>query len=381
MLDFRPERVPPAFKFIHCIPHNAPSGTGIKVLRIANHDGTRWSSTVKPLMKGGECRFKIEEKFLVDKDDPNKYAFVFSLSTSEKLPVAPVVSSGPCTPELKPSPFTLEVKPSPFTLEVKPSPFTLEVKPSPFILGPKPSPCKSVKEMFPDKYQDMLKLLSDSGSVNVAFVFTIHNCQRKVALWAHRRLLDKYPRFRELFNDQDNRPVLIPIRGISLTAFCVMLKCLYTEDLDLDVDPSQYSLYDIDHLQGETLDSTPSLAVPNKILEENKATQFFATWNVKYKVTWSDLFLAADRFEIADLRKQCLDKLVSSVDKNNAMEILFGIGTCFKEEIRNPIMKYISKHLSDVFSIQTHDPFKRFADHEGYHEVMLELLRMSCSRR
>ncbi|KAF9916646.1 hypothetical protein BGZ65_000201, partial [Modicella reniformis] len=64
---------------------------------------------------------------------------------------------------------------------------------------------------------------------------------------------------------------------------------------------------------------------------------------------------------------------------NNAMEILFGVGTRFKEEIHNPVMKYISKNLDDVFSIKTQDPFKRFENHEGCYEIMLEMLRLSRS--
>lgn len=36
------------------------------------------------------------------------------------------------------------------------------------------------------------------------------------------------------------------------------------------------------------------------------------------KVTRSDPSLAADRFEIANLRKQCLDNLLASVDESNA---------------------------------------------------------------
>lgn len=236
---------------------------------------------------------------------------------------------------------------------------------------------KSFKEMFPEMYQDMLKLLNDPGSVNVAFIFTIHNCQRKVALWANRTLLDKHPRFKELFGTEDKSTALIPIEGISLTTFCILLKYLYTQDIDLSVDPSQYLMCDMDQFKDErSMDSLSSTEVLNKALKEHNAAQFYATWNVKDKVTWSDLFLAADRFEISKLRKQCLDNLLASVDEDNAMEILFGVGMCFKEEIRDPIMEYIADRLESDFSLKTRDPFKRFADHKGCHEVMLELMRL-----
>jgi len=239
----------------------------------------------------------------------------------------------------------------------------------------------SFKRMFPELHQTMLRLLKDPASVNVAFVFTIHNCQRKVTLWANRTILDKHLRLQELFSAASYKPTMIPIEGISLTTFCVLLKYLYTEDLDLTVDPSQYLMCDMDQLKDErSMDSISSSEVLNKTLKEYNAAQFYATWNVKDKVTWSDLFLAADRFEITNLRKQCLDNLLASVDKSNAMEILFGVGMCFRKEIREPVMKFISEHLDDVFSLETQDPFKRFADHEGCHEVMLELLRLSRAK-
>ncbi|KAG0239053.1 hypothetical protein BGX31_003071 [Mortierella sp. GBA43] len=224
-------------------------------------------------------------------------------------------------------------------------------------------------------HETMLRLLKDPRSANVAFVFTIHNCQRKVGLWANLTFLDKYPRFQDLLDNTNAAPVIAPIEGISLTTFCVLLKYLYTEDVDLNIDPSQYLLCDMDHKPWAS-----SSTVLSKSLKEYNAAQFYATWNVKDKVTWSDLFLAADRFEIADLRQLSLDKLLESVNKDNAVEILFGVGMCFKEEIRDPVMKYISENLDDGFSIQTHDPFKQFTKHDRFPEVMLELLRLSRAK-
>ncbi|KAG0004885.1 hypothetical protein BGZ65_012467 [Modicella reniformis] len=345
MVDFSSGYEVPEFEYIHCVSFNASDETATKVLKISEHDGTKGARSAKPLTEGGECRFLLEEDFIVDKNDPNRYAFDLVLSTSEKLPTILVVSGGST------------------------------------ISQNKPTNDKSFKKMFPERYHDILRLLNDPGSVNVSFEFTIHSCQRKVALWAHRALLSKYPRFRELFeaNTADVALVSVPIEGIPLTAFCVLLKYLYTEDLDLVVDPTQYLLCDMDLLQDKTeKDSASSLVVLNNALKENNAAQFYATWNVKDKVTWSDLFLAADRFEIADLREQCLENLLASVNNDNAMEILFGVGTRFKEEIHNPVMKYISGNLRN-FSIKSQDPFKRFADHERCHEVMLELLRLSCT--
>ncbi|KAG0004886.1 hypothetical protein BGZ65_012468 [Modicella reniformis] len=323
----------PEFKYIHCIPQNATNEADVSLYRIS--DRTRVSSTEKPLVKGGECTFSIIEESIVDEDDPNMYAFNLVLSTSDRLPSNLAVKWG----------LTLN---------------------------------KSLKDMFPDVYEGMLRLLCDPGSANTAFVFTIHSSQRRGALLAHRTLLDRHPRFHELFEafhqrfDErngfaNNRMALISIEGISLTTFCILLKYIYTKDLDLVVDPTQFLICDMDHLQREASKDF-SLAVLNKTLWGYNAALFYATWNDKDGVTWSDLFLAADRFEIAELRKQCLKNLLASVDESNAMDILFGVGTQFKEEIGEPVMIYISEHLDDVFSLQTQDPFKRFENREGCHE-------------
>ncbi|KAG0239054.1 hypothetical protein BGX31_003072 [Mortierella sp. GBA43] len=283
-------------------------------------------------LMGGK-RVTISEKSIMTKDNPPKYKFDLVLSTSKRAPASPAAAG------------------------------------------------KSFRDMFPERYQDMLELLKDPGTVNVAFVFTIHSFQHTVALWAHRILLNKYPRFRELVDVVDNRPVSVPVEGISLTTFCVLLKYLYTGDLELTVDPTQFLICDMSKLQdGLSKDATTTLAVLNESLKQHNAAQFYATWSAKDKVTWSDIFLAADRFEMAELRQLTLDNLIASVDESNAMEILFGVGVSFKEEIYKPVMNYITEHLQDVFSIQTEDPFKRFADHSNCHEVMLELLRLSLSK-
>ncbi|KAG0239039.1 hypothetical protein BGX31_003057 [Mortierella sp. GBA43] len=320
----------PVYPFIHFIPYGRRS-----VIYTAN----------TPFWHDGTCSFHVQTSNLIHKDIAGFLSFDMILSTTKTLPPAPLIL----------------------------------VEGTPVISEKTTKTGNSFKEMFPDRYQDMLRLLKDSGSVNVAFEFTIHSCERKVSLWAHRALLDKYPHFQELLGDAYVVPTTVPVEGISLTTFCALLKYLYTEDLDLDIDPSQYLMCDMDHLKNDPPMGPTKTHVLNKSLKEYNAAQFYTTWNVKDKVTWSDLFLAADRFGITKLRKQCLDNLLESVNKDNAMEILFGVGMCFKEEIYDPVMKYVLKNLKGVLSIQTQDPFNRFADHAKCHEVMLELMRQLCS--
>ncbi|KAF9357063.1 hypothetical protein BGX34_009612 [Mortierella sp. NVP85] len=330
----------PNFEFILCVPHN--NADEIKMVKISDLDG--YSGLEAHLMEHGHC---LNERLLFDKHDSEKYDFDLVLATSEMMPSALLAHDHSTISEKK------------------------------------SSDSNNFKDMFPDMFQRMLRLLKDPGLVNVAFVFNIHSCQRRVALWANSTVLDKYPRLQELFGVADYNPVTIPIEGISLTTFCVLLKYLYTEDLQLDIDPSEFLICDVDLLpQGasRTLLSSLSTPVLNKALKKHNVAQFYATWTVKDKTTWSDLFLAADRFEIADLRKRCLENLLASVDESNAMEILFGVGTYFKEEVREPVMHYISEHLEDIFSIQTNDPFRQFAHHEGCYEVMLELLSTFTQR-
>ncbi|KAG0004887.1 hypothetical protein BGZ65_012469 [Modicella reniformis] len=334
LLNFRSTYNYPNLKFIHILPRNAVGGAGAKVLKISDHE----IPNAKSLLMGGGC--SLDKEFIINKDDPSHYAFNLALSTSEDKIGNITTSSTSDVPEYRPS------------------------NSQPF------------RAMFPDKHGDMLRLLKDPKSVNTGFLFTIRSCQGKIALWTHSSLLEKYPRFQDLFEKVYSRLALIPIEGISLATFCVLLKYIYTEDLDLNVDSTLFLLCDMDQLQNRTLmDSTFSLGSLNDELKDN-AAQFHA---VNDRVTWTDIFLAADKFEIADLRKMCLENLLASVDRNSAMDILFGLGPRFKKEIHDPVVKYISDHLNDVFSIRTDDPFQRYAHHEGYHEVMLELVRvLSC---
>ncbi|KAF9973856.1 hypothetical protein BGZ65_009028 [Modicella reniformis] len=288
-----------SFKYMHCIPCNLTCKADVKVVGInqysnaysgngGNYDHFRtgkkfgkkrgslqiqYDSRLQCITNTG-FQIVVLEESIVDTIDPSKYAFHLVLSTPEKLPLL----------------TDLEIKPSVTN--------------------------KSFKEIFPEKYQDTLKFLKDPKSVNTGFLFTIHSCQRKIALWTHSRLLDKYPHFQELFEKVYSRLVLIPIKDISLATFCVLLKYLYTEDLDLVVDPTQYLLCDMNHLQNKTsMDSASSLA-------------------------------------IADLRKQCLENLLASVNNDNAIEILFRLGKRFKEEVGDSVIKYISEHSNDILALQ-----------------------------
>ncbi|KAI8599688.1 hypothetical protein EDD21DRAFT_379160 [Dissophora ornata] len=346
------------FKYLHLIPHEPAVKAPNHTCRGLPDDFDSRADT--PSIDSGNFVFTVPEINIIKKSCPEEYAFDMILSASKEI----TLRHYNYNPSDNQSHNDDEADNS------------VSHKPLPF------------KELCPEKYRSMLALLRDSGSVNTAFVFTIHSCERKIAIWAHRALLETYPRFQELFDEprlggieplSDGRSVIVPIEGISLPTFCVFLKYLYTEELNFTIDPSDFLMCDMDHLKpSESLSGVPG--VLNKALRECNASQFYASWEVKDKVVWSDLFLVADRFEITKLRQLCLKNLLASVNSHNAMEILFGVGYHYKSEIRDNVMKYISEHLDDVYSVQTQDPFKRFADHEGCHEVMLELLRLSRSK-
>ncbi|KAF9936492.1 hypothetical protein BGZ65_002332, partial [Modicella reniformis] len=197
-----------SFKFMHCLTCKADvKVVGVKQWVSGHQLYNGYDLNGNFIRNSSTTQIVVLEESIADTIDRNKYAFHLVLSPSEKLPFA--------------------------DQEIKPSVASVNIK--------------SFKEMFPEKYQDTLKFLKDPKSVNTGFLFTIHSCQRKIALWAHSTLLDKYPRFQELFEKMNSRLLLIPIEGISLTTFCVMLKYLYTEDLDLSVDPTQYLMCDMDH--------------------------------------------------------------------------------------------------------------------------------------
>lgn len=80
-----------------------------------------------------------------------------------------------------------------------------------------------------------------------------------------------------------------------MTTFCALLKYVYVE---LNVVSSQYLICDMDCLKVE-----PSIGLLNESLKDNNPGQLHDKDKDKDKVTWPDILLAADRFEITGLRK------------------------------------------------------------------------------
>ncbi|KAI1313811.1 hypothetical protein EDD11_002518 [Mortierella claussenii] len=204
-------------------------------------------------------------------------------------------------------------------------------------------------------YKGMLaSLLKDRTTVNVEFSFDTHRCGQRVRVGAHRVILERYRGFYELFqmppykdnstrnNDDDNTVInelataVVPLEGVSPMAFCVLLKFVYTGDLDLSFDANQFVVRSMDQPCSPPIASAMS-----------NATLFYAQWNTKVSVIWGELLMAADRFKVVDMRQRCLNNLLALLDKGNAMEIFFHVGVLFKDEIGDPVKKYILTHLED----------------------------------
>ncbi|KAF9113620.1 hypothetical protein BGX27_001154 [Mortierella sp. AM989] len=344
------------FKYLYCIPHGLIRPE-VNTLVPSNI----WKSLHRKLPSNdSEARIIIHEDHVQGNNNQSRYAFDLTLSDSLMSPLDYFASR-----------ITTSKDTEVFGLVEN---LTIAKK--------------TFKDLYPEKYGLMLGLLSDLDSVNVVFVFTINDCERQVGLWAHRIMFTKYPRFQELFKTHCYReeanlptPIMVPVEGISVTTFCVLLKYIYTDELELVIDPSHFLLCDMEQYMSPPTGVPPTLPeFLNNSLKNRNASRFYASWDTKDKVTWSDLFLAADRFEVAKPREECLKKLLASVNKDNAMEILFGVGMHFREEIHDPVVNYISDHLNNFDLTGSEDPFKRFASHEGCHEVMLKLLKMEMKK-
>ncbi|KAF9377623.1 hypothetical protein CPC16_011739 [Podila verticillata] len=89
------------------------------------------------------------------------------------------------------------------------------------------------------------------------------------------------------------------------------------------------------------------------------------------KVSWEALYLAADRYQIDDLRKLALNKITGNLKKMETIEFLFRSAYLF-EELRTPVIAYIAKvHHSEVAKKKTRE---KYMDHPEFCELLGELL-------
>ncbi|KAG0297020.1 hypothetical protein BGZ96_007904 [Linnemannia gamsii] len=235
-----------------------------------------------------------------------------------------------------------------------------------------------------DPTQTMMKMfLRDRQSVDVQFLFEteITPSGRVTALWAHRLVLSRYPTLDALVRGAETcengcaiGPVMVRMpHSISLAAFSCLLYYLYTGKVQLAMRPEMFTLSQVDldsayamHecakidtdsvlVEGQyMIDILPPVEVCCKSLVDWSVEDAESLWPTR-GVPCRELHSAAKHFGIADLRDQCLEGMVESIDASNVVEMLFELGgssamireTVLGDHFVNKIMQGI-EYISEI---------------------------------
>ncbi|KAG0084851.1 hypothetical protein BGZ93_010112 [Podila epicladia] len=90
-------------------------------------------------------------------------------------------------------------------------------------------------------------------------------------------------------------------------------------------------------------------------------------------VSMEDLFLAADRYDIQELRDQTLEPLLDSLDNDNAIPFLFRTAYKFSE-LRKPVIQFVAKSCGS--SIGKKNIRTTYRDHPDVLDIVMDLLEV-----
>lgn len=191
--------------------------------------------------------------------------------------------------------------------------------------APKPAPPEpSAKDIYSEK------LYADSAYHDVFFIFdgsSTPSAEQQGAttsiIGAHKLILSQWPYFQVMFESgfSEGGPgeKRIHVKDSKAATFKLLLRYLYTEKLPQDVQP---------------------------IIAHNDALTSME------EVSWEELYLIADRYEIDGLRQSALGHLLPGSSSEGVIPFLFRTAYLF-EELRAPVVKYIATVCSSEIATKT----------------------------
>ncbi|KAF9430857.1 hypothetical protein BGZ94_003030 [Podila epigama] len=163
----------------------------------------------------------------------------------------------------------------------------------------------------------------------------------KQTLVAHKAILIQWPYFRTMlesgFAEGGQRPTQITAKDTSIDTFKILLRYMYTVTIPEDMMPEQ--VYD------NPLNNS--------------------------KFSWEQIYLAADRYDIAGLRDEAENRLIDSLDEKNSTDFLFRTAYMF-EDLRSSVIDYIAENCGQLF-ISNHDSVDMFKDHPEFASIICEM--------
>lgn len=181
------------------------------------------------------------------------------------------------------------------------------------------------KDIFSEKlyadstYHDVFFVIGGSSTPSTAQL----GATTTSAIGAHKLILSQWPYFKMMFESgfSEGGPgeKKIHVKDSKAATFKLLLRYLYTERIPHDVQP--------------TIAYKDALASTEE-------------------VSWEDLYLVADRYEIDGLRQSALGHLLPGSSSEGVIPFLFRTAHLF-EELRAPVVKHIATVCSSEIAKKT----------------------------
>ncbi|KAF9194264.1 hypothetical protein BGZ51_000424 [Haplosporangium sp. Z 767] len=273
--------------------------------------------------------------------------------------------------------------------------------------------------------QTMQALLKDTSSIDTCFVFPGDKASANIGLGAHRCILSQHRRFAEVIqravidmtsfnlykddkgdkvdkrckgdkNDKDDdetaapsidgagtfdkagfepEVVVIQVNNFSFATFCALLLYIYTGEIKLSIDASQFAI----SKTASSLMFYDDCGNPRGPLAWNPL-KGDSPWKLR-DVEWDDLLIAAENYGITGLREHCQEEVSEAINKSNVIKTLFKVGTqC--DEIKQEALNFIACNMESLFlDNEDKDPFLSYRSHPSYHELLIELIRIKAKTK
>ncbi|KAF9332173.1 hypothetical protein BG006_004961 [Podila minutissima] len=168
--------------------------------------------------------------------------------------------------------------------------------------------------------------------------------QKEMVLHAHKLVLSQWPYFKAMFEGgfAEGGPgeQRIKIQGTKPKTFELLLRFMYTGQLP-------------EHLN-------PTIKYSDELEEVEDASM-------------EDLFLAADRYDVQELRDLTLKPLLERLDADNAIPFLFRTAYKFSE-LRKPVVQFVVKSCGST--IAKKNIRSTYRDHPDVLDIVIDLLEV-----
>ncbi|KAG0337763.1 hypothetical protein BG000_004990 [Podila horticola] len=164
--------------------------------------------------------------------------------------------------------------------------------------------------------------------------------KKEAVLSAHKLVLTQWPYFKAMFEggftESGPGEQQIKIQDTKMKIFELLLRFMYTGQLP-------------EHLKSSTIYAD----------EETEDSSM------------EDLFLAADRYDVQELREQALESLLDSLDAENAIPFLFRTAYKFPE-LRKPVVEFVAKSCGTA--IPRKNIRNMYRDHPDVFDILVDLI-------